>query len=210
MRDGEYLVSLNLKGAKILVVGGGVVAARKIAKLPKSVSEVVLVAPEISERIIDYVTTSGVKYQLNYREYLDEDLAGSDVVFAATSSRDLNQRIAAQAKERRILVNDVSSPSNGTFSNVALLERGGISVGVASDPIVPGFSIEVCRLIDEKLPSEIEQLLVLVAKIRAKAHSAGLSFKDVDWMKAFDPSIFELISTGDLLQAEESLARCLL
>lgn len=210
MRDGAYLVSLNLEGAKILVVGGGAVAARKIMRLPKSIREVVVVAPDISGRVVSYVTTSGVKYQLNFREYSDEDLDGTDVVFAATSSRDLNQRIASRAKELRILVNDVSNILNGSFSNVALVERGGISIGVTSNPVVPGFSVEICRLIDEKLPSEIGELLVLVAKIRAKAHSTGLLFKDVDWMKAFDPSIFELISAGDLLHAEESLARCLL
>lgn len=210
MGNDGYLVSLDLSKARIVFIGGGEVAASKLTRLPDRIGEIVIVAPDISASMIKFLKRTGWNYELRSREYRVDDLDLCTLLFAATSDRDLNRRICEEARVKGILANDVSGSQNGTFTNVASIKRGGITIGVSSSPPVPGLSVAICRLIDNALPDELAQLLEVAARIRARAHSDGLSLDGVDWMKVFDPRIFELIRMGEISKAEESLAKCLL
>lgn len=210
MRNDGYLVSLDLSNARVVFIGGGHIATGKLMRLPDNIGEVVVIAPDISATIINFLAGTGWNYELCTRKYRPEDLDFCTIVFAATQDRGLNRRICEDARARGVLANDVSGSGEGTFTNVASIKRGGFTIGVTSSPPVPGLSVAICRLIDNALPDELAELLELAARIRAKAHSDGLSLDGVDWMKVFDPGIFELIRMGEISKAEESLAKCLL
>ena len=208
MDGGDYLVSLNLAGLKVLVVGAGTVAARKIGGLPASILGVTVVAPEISNEIVELLARANWEADIVQREFEPSDLSGCDLVFAATSDSGLNSEIARLARERGVLVNDVSDSLQSSFSNVAMVNKGGISIGVSSNPKVPGFSKAVSKLIEETLPEDLDRLLVLVAAVRSKALDSGHSADGLDWVKVLHSRVFEYIRMGDFPQAEESLAEC--
>ncbi|TAN24124.1 MAG: bifunctional precorrin-2 dehydrogenase/sirohydrochlorin ferrochelatase [Actinomycetota bacterium] len=208
MDGGDYLVSLNLAAVKVLVVGAGKVAARKIRGLPASISGVTVVSPEISKEIVELLIRADWEAHYALRSFEESDLSECGIVFAATSDPDVNSNIARIAKERGILVNNVSEPFQSSFSNVALVNKGGISVGVSSNPKVPGFSKAISKLIEEMLPEDIDKLLVLAVAVRSKALSSGHWAAGLDWEKVLHSRVFEYIRLGDFSRAEESLAEC--
>lgn len=210
MGDGNYMVTLDLERAKVLIVGGGRIATRKLKSLPRVMSFVKVVALEISPEIVDHLNNLPCRTEYVHRAFDKWDIDGFDLAFAATDDSVVNAEIARLARGKGILVNDVSDSLNSSFSNVAALTKGGITIGVSSNPRVPGFSKALCKLIDELLPEEIDKLLLLVAQLRVKAQSNGRSLEGLDWMKIFESRVFELIRVGDLERAEESLAECLL
>lgn len=203
------MVSLNLEGMRILVVGGGKVAARKVRGLPLGVASVTLVSEEISGDVEELLRNLPSRVLLLRRSFSDDDMAGADVVFAATSNALVNRHVAFLARKSGLLVNDVSDQSSGNFSNAFSIQRGGVSIGVATNPKVPGFARSIGKLIDEALPEHAGVLLRVAANVRRAAIDEGRSLKDVDWMKAFDPEIVDLVRRGELSRAEESLTECL-
>lgn len=205
----DYLVSLNLEKANVAIIGGGVVALRKARSIPTRAACVTVIAPQISLDLRSYLAENMERVVLIERSFENDDLLGQDLVIAATCEASLNSHIAQLCRSMRILVNNVSDHRDGTFANVAMLRRQGLSVGVSSDPRVPGFSAAICKLIDELLPDEVGILLALVAKLRTQALEDSRSLDGVDWMKLLDSEILELIRIGELARAEESLARCL-
>lgn len=209
-KNAGYIVSLNLERSRILVVGGGRIATRKIVGLPPGTGYLAVVSPKISSAITSFVPENFSHYDMYKRKFQDGDIDGYDLIFACSESESVNSRVSEAARDRRMLVNDVSDAARSSFSNVARVNKGGISVGVSSYPKVPGFSKAICRLIEETLPEDVDLLLEIAAGFRAKILANGGSLEDLDWMKAFDARVFEWIRMGDLKRAEESLAECLL
>lgn len=208
MGGAVYLVSLNLSSMNVLVVGGGKVAARKIKGLPSDLLGLKVVAPEVNPDIISLLSEVSWDSKLFHRHFDEQDLSDCGIVFAATSNKAVNREVSRLATERGILVNNVSDSVDSTFSNLAVVNKGGLSVGVSSTPKAPGFSKAIGRLIEEMLPADIDRLLVLAAEVRSKALNSGHSPDGLDWMKVLNSRVFELIRQGEFSKAEESLAEC--
>ncbi|MDA8080798.1 MAG: bifunctional precorrin-2 dehydrogenase/sirohydrochlorin ferrochelatase [Actinomycetota bacterium] len=208
MDGAAYLVSLDLSSTNVLVVGGGKVAARKIKGLPADLLSLKVVAPEVISDITAFLSEASWDFTLFHRRFDAQDLNCCDLVFAATSDTAVNLEVSRLAMERGILVNNVSDSAASTFSNLAVVNKGGLSVGVSSNPKVPGFSMAIGKLIEEMLPADIDRLLVLAAEVRSKALSSGHSPDGLDWLKVFNSRVFEYIRQGEWSQAEESLDEC--
>lgn len=209
MSDSAYLVSVDITSLRVLVVGGGRVAARKVGAFPASPMSLRVVAPDIRSELETMISNSTGNVEVLRREFRSSDIDGSGLVFAATSDLEVNAEVARLAVERGVLVNNVSDSSRSSFSNVATVNKGGLSVGVSSNPKVPGFSKAIGRLIEDVLPAEVDRLLVLAADVRSKALSSGHTEGGLDWTKVLNSNIFEYIRSGELALAEESIAECL-
>lgn len=209
MDGGAYLISLNITHMDVLVVGGGEVAMRKVRGLPELPASLTVVAPEVSDGLVELLSVNGLDTHILRRAFEASDLTGRDLVFAATSDPPTNSEISRLARGLGILVNNVSDSSESSFANVAIVNRGALSIGVSSKSKAPGFSKAISRLIEEMLPADLDRVLVLAAEVRSKALSSGRSADALDWKKVLDSRVFEFIRMGDLAQAEESLAQCL-
>src|SRR2546427_3446247 len=103
-----FPVALDLQGRRCLVVGGGSVAQRKVDALLDAGAQVLIVAPRISAEIEGLGLLRAVEIRL--RQYQPDDLDGVFIVVAATDDRETNARVAADARQRGILVNAVDDP----------------------------------------------------------------------------------------------------
>ena len=123
--DNAYLVGLRLAGKKVVVVGGGTVAQRRLPLLVASgadVHVVTLAATPVVEAI-DGIT-------LTLREFRDEDLDGAWYVIAATDDPDVNAAIVAGAERRRVFCVRADIAVEGTAVTPATFEYEGLAVGV--------------------------------------------------------------------------------
>ena len=123
--DNAYLVGLRLAGKKVVVVGGGTVAQRRLPLLVASgadVHVVTLAATPVVEAI-DGIT-------LTLREFRDDDLDGAWYVIAATDDPDVNAAIVAGAERRRVFCVRADIAVEGTAVTPATFEYEGLAVGV--------------------------------------------------------------------------------
>jgi len=91
----SYPISLNLAGKRVVVVGAGTVAARRITSLIEAGAHIVVISPEINQRIEELAQVHQV--ELHRREFETGDLVGAWLVHATTNSAEVNERVATQA-----------------------------------------------------------------------------------------------------------------
>jgi len=115
---------LDLTGRRVVVVGGGAVAARRVRSLRDAGAEVTVVAPVIGAD----VGTDGV-LQLR-RPFAPADLDGAWLAFACTDEAAVNAAVAEAAAARRIFCVRADDAAGGTARTSAVARHGGVTVAV--------------------------------------------------------------------------------
>ena len=199
-----YPVNLIVDGRPCLVVGGGAVAARKVAGLLACGAHVTVVAPSVGEEIR---SQPGVAWE--ERPYQRADLDGQRLVIAATDDASVNAAVYRDAEAAGVWVNGADDPAHCSFTLPSVVRRGALQVTVSTG----GRSPALARWLRERLESEIgpeyEVLLELLADERQTIRAAGRSTEDLDWRSALDSDMLALIRSGDVTQAKERLRTCL-
>ena len=125
MTETPYLVGLRLAGKKVVVVGGGTVAQRRLPLLIASGAEVHVIS-RTATRAVEAM--KGVT--LSIREYRDGDLDGAWYAIAATDDPHVNVAVVAEADRRRIFCVRADIAVEGTAVTPASFSYAGLSVGV--------------------------------------------------------------------------------
>ncbi|MFV9633361.1 uroporphyrinogen-III C-methyltransferase [Mycobacterium neumannii] len=125
MIENAYLVGLRLTGRKVVVVGGGSVAQRRLPLLVANGADVVVIAREATPAV---EAMSGITLQL--REFQPGDLQGAWYAIAATDDPAVNATVVAEAEDRHIFCVRADVAVEGTAVTPASFEYEGLSVGV--------------------------------------------------------------------------------
>src|SRR5205807_8135053 len=94
-----YLLGLRLEGHRVVVVGGGAVASRRVPALLDAGADVLLVSPKVTASLEDLAAAGRILWQ--GRAYHPGDCAGAWLVCACTDRPDVNTAVAAAAEEQR-------------------------------------------------------------------------------------------------------------
>ncbi|MGE2730490.1 uroporphyrinogen-III C-methyltransferase [Mycolicibacterium vaccae] len=123
--DDAYLVGLRLAGKKVVVVGGGTVAQRRLPLLIASGADVHVITKAATPVVeaLDGIT-------LTLREFRDGDLEGAWYVIAATDDPAVNAAIVAEAESRHVFCVRADIAIEGTAVTPATLDYEGLSIGV--------------------------------------------------------------------------------
>lgn len=144
-----YPASLDLRGAPVLVVGGGAVAARKAGALLLAHAVVTVVAPAFHPAFARLARRPGLR-QVRRRFRLS-DLRIPRLVFAATDDAALNARIAADARRRGVWVNVAAPGECGDLQVPAAVRRGQVCIAISTG----GASAALARTLRERLERAI-------------------------------------------------------
>src|SRR5206468_3435543 len=109
---------LRLTDRRVLVVGAGSVAARKIEALLDAGARVSVIAPTVNAEVEAMAVT------LHRRPFEPSDVEGAWLVIAATNDSAVNAEIARACEERRVFVNAVDDPPNASAYFGGLIRRG--------------------------------------------------------------------------------------
>jgi uroporphyrin-III C-methyltransferase/precorrin-2 dehydrogenase/sirohydrochlorin ferrochelatase len=123
--DNAYLVGLRLAGRKVVVVGGGTVAQRRLPLLIANGADVHVIARAATPAV---EAMSGIT--LTLRDFRVGDLDGAWYVIAATDDPDVNAAVVAEAERRHIFCVRADIAREGTAVTPASFEYEGLSVGV--------------------------------------------------------------------------------
>ena len=157
---------LMLDGAQLraLVVGGGRVATRKARALAESGAHVRVVAPAISPEMR---ALAGPRIELLEREYAAEDVGDAMLVVAATDAREVNARVAADARALGRLVNVADAPDDGNCTTAAVHRAGEIVVAVTAGG-VPAMAASVRDLVAARIDARYAAAADALAALRAR------------------------------------------
>ena len=95
-----YLLGLRLGGRRVVVVGGGAVATRRIPALLDAGADVVLVSPSVTVSLEDLAAVGRIRWE--ERAYADGDCAGAWLVHACTDDPAVNAAVASAADQQHI------------------------------------------------------------------------------------------------------------
>lgn len=115
---------IDLTGKRIVVIGGGTIAARRIGTLMQFTDQVTVIAPEVEEKIL----LSGAS--VIYKNYEPEDINGAWMVLACTNNGPLNEEIYHAAKAEHAWVNVCSDKTLCDFHFPGVVIHDNIVVGV--------------------------------------------------------------------------------
>jgi uroporphyrin-III C-methyltransferase/precorrin-2 dehydrogenase/sirohydrochlorin ferrochelatase len=121
-----YLSGLILTGRKVVVVGGGHVAQRRVPTLIASGARVTVVSPEVTPAL----EGMAAEVVLVLREFAESDLDGAWYVIAATDDAEANERVSVAAEARRIFCVRSDDGTRGSAWTPASGRHGSVTVGV--------------------------------------------------------------------------------
>lgn len=130
----SYPIMLNIEDKTVVVVGGGLIAYRKIVGLLQAGSTITVISPMIHSKIEQLFIENKIAWKNKLFE--PDDLDSALIVIAATDSEIVNTFVASSAGKHQ-LVNIVDNPELSTFHVPAKLTRGGLTISVATGGASP-------------------------------------------------------------------------
>jgi precorrin-2 dehydrogenase/sirohydrochlorin ferrochelatase len=167
-----FPILVDLRGKKVLVVGGGNVAARKIGSLLAHGATVELIAKELSAHVAAWVEKGLVKHV--DQDFSESRLESFFMVIAATNDDSLNQQVSLKAQEHGLLVNVVDQPLDCNFIVPSVLRRGDLVVAVSTSGKSPAFARKIRLDLERQFGDEIECFLILMGHLRERVLAHGL------------------------------------
>jgi precorrin-2 dehydrogenase/sirohydrochlorin ferrochelatase len=147
---------------RVVVVGGGAVATRKVKQFAAARAQLRVIAPTLSDELEQLVLEHAIPVER--REYQPDDIGDAQLIFAATSDPAVNSAIARDADALNRLVNVTDDASGGMFSVMASHKRGPLTVAVNAGG-VPSAALRIRDAIAERFDARygnaIEELVVL-------------------------------------------------
>jgi uroporphyrin-III C-methyltransferase/precorrin-2 dehydrogenase/sirohydrochlorin ferrochelatase len=151
-------VFLKLAGRRVLVVGGGPVAAAKLAGLRGTGAEIVLVAPAIGAPARAEIDRCGGAVTVVERPFEERDLDGVWLVVSAAPP-EVNRQVASAAETGRLFVFAVDDPQAASAYGAGTFRRGGVTVAVSTDGQAPALAGLLREGLEAMIPLEMDAWL---------------------------------------------------
>jgi uroporphyrin-III C-methyltransferase/precorrin-2 dehydrogenase/sirohydrochlorin ferrochelatase len=176
----------NLRGARVLVVGGGEIALRKSRLLADAGAVLRVVAPQIGTELRELIDSSGGEQIL--RGYSEADLNGCVLIIAATDDEPLNAQVSADARQRGVPVNVVDAPALCSVIFPAIVDRSPLVIAVSSGGDAPVLARLIRAKMESWIPPTYGHLAGLAARFR---HQVKNLFPNVQQRRAFWEEVFQ-------------------
>jgi siroheme synthase-like protein len=201
----HFPIVLEMMGRRCLVIGGGAVAERKIAKLLEVGAEVTVISPQVTDAIAGWSNDESVRLQL--RCYRTGDLAGYQLVFVATDDRDVNERVHQEGKSHGVWVNAADDPAHCDFILPSVLRRGELTVAVSSGGTCPALARIIREELELHLTAEYATLAELAGEVRDELRRSSVTLPFEAWREALTGEVRQLLARGNVARARTHLLR---
>ena len=168
---------LRLTGKRVVVVGAGNVAKKKIADLLEAGADVVVVAPA-DDRAIPGVTRIE-------RAFVESDVDGAWLVFAATNDPAVQAAVTAAADARHLFSIAIDDPPNGSAYSASVIRRAPITVAISTTGEAPALARLLREVLEQALPdaSWVEEARAL--RERWRAEGTPMTSRFAELVRAF-------------------------
>ena len=195
---------MELSKQSILLIGGGEVAERKLDLLLKANASVTIVSPEFTSYIEELFVNKNINPVKDYYNIKYLTSASFAFVIAATNDESLNEQIAKDANDNKILVNVVDKPKICDFIFPSILERGPITVAVSTGGASPVLARMLRTKLETMIPGAYGRLAKIVSENRIPVRKKLVNSKSngIFWEQMLNGKFLELVLSG---QDEEAI-----
>lgn len=200
-----FPVFLKLQGRLVVVVGGGTVAARKIALLLAAGARVRVVAPELQAEL--QVLHAAARLEHVAQRFAAEQLAGAMLVVAATDERAVNQAVSEAAAARSLPVNVVDDGANSTFVMPSIIDRSPVVIAIGTEGSSPTLARRLRAQLEAALPARLGELARWLGALRERVRD---KFPDIEerrqfWDRLLSSAAASAVLTDRMPEAETLL-----
>ena len=167
-----YPIFLDLSTHPCLVIGGGMVAERKVESLLQARGQVTVVSPTLTPKLRSWVADQVIT--AHERPYRSGDLKGFTLVFAATDDEELQRQIAAEAKAAGVFLNVVDRPALCSFIVPAIVSQGDLTLAISTGGASPALAKKIRHTLEQSFGPEYDLALRLLARVREQVVRTGL------------------------------------
>lgn len=196
-----FLASIPLSGTRVVVVGSGPMAVAKARLFEGSDADLLHFSGPSATPHPDAIPLWPSR----------RDFTGARLVFLAGLEADLVARLLPLARAAGAQVNVVDRPDVSDFHTPALIDRGGVVVGVATAGVAPVLAREVRARIEAALPAGLDRLAVLAEGLRQTVLASIPDFlaRRRFWETAFRGPARVLAEEGRLAEARREMLKLL-
>jgi uroporphyrin-III C-methyltransferase / precorrin-2 dehydrogenase / sirohydrochlorin ferrochelatase len=190
-----FPIFVDLKDARVVVVGGGEEALRKIRLLLKTDAKIDVIAAELHEELLGNPRVNWLA-----KTYHAQLLNGATLVYS--SDQDLNARVSDDAKALGIHINAVDQADISTFIVPSIVDRDPVVVAIGTEGTAPVLGQGIRADIDARLPSELGALAARAAQLREHVaqHVPHGNRRRAFWHKFFFGSVRDAFLAKDKKQ----------
>jgi uroporphyrin-III C-methyltransferase / precorrin-2 dehydrogenase / sirohydrochlorin ferrochelatase len=206
----DYLpIFVDLRDRLVVVIGGGVVAQRKIEHLLKAHARVRVISPELCADLALYRDQNRIEYRPLL--FSPGQLDGATLVVAATDDVAVNDAVSVAARERGVLVNVVDDGPRCTFIFPAIIDRSPLIVAVGTAGSSPTLARRVRTQIEALLPARLGRLAEYAARWRESVKRAlpDLPARLRFWDGFFNGPVATGVLAGNVEDADQHMKTAL-
>lgn len=181
-----YPVMLDLRGRRVLVVGAGPIAARKITALVSEGAIVHVIAPDIHPDVeaITGITIERRRYRTGDIRVGDAD--GYRLVIVSTDVAAVQQQVFDDGEALGVWVNAADDPERCSFILPAVHRDGPITVTVSTSGASPALAGYLRDRAAAAMPEDVAGLARRLAALRAEVKASGRSTESFSWRPIID------------------------
>ena len=165
----KYPILLELAGRRVVLIGGGAVAARKAQPLFAAGARLIVIAEEIDPVLEAICRRTNAK--IIRGKYRKEYLAGALIAIAATNNNELNRQIHKDCQQLEVLCNVVDDPECCDFFIPAVVSRGSIQIAVSTNGQCPAYAGHLRKKLERTLTAQHGEFLSELTELRKQAIS---------------------------------------
>ena len=212
------IINLNLENKKIIVIGGGSEAEKRIKSLLNEKCEIIVISDSINEAISKLVKTKQVKLKKQKIENMKfiSELKPS-LIITTTNDKKINQKIINYAKKKKIIAYSSDNPEDSDFSNASIIDyEKMIQIAIFTGGQSPVMSKKIkskAENVLKKVISKEDIIQIKIQKISRKLAKEIIptQLQRKECLKSImnDNHIDQLIKDGQIKKAEKRVIEIL-
>ncbi|MBT3329789.1 MAG: bifunctional precorrin-2 dehydrogenase/sirohydrochlorin ferrochelatase [Nitrosopumilus sp.] len=206
------IINLNLENKKIIVIGGGNEAEKRIKSLLNEKGEIIVISDSVNTAILKLVKIKQIKLKKQKIEnvkFISE--LKPDLIITTTNDKKINQKIINHAKKKKIIAYSSDNPEDSDFSNAAIIDfEKMIQVAIFTGGRSPGMSKKIklkAEKVLKKIISKEDIAQIKIQKISRKLAKETIPTQSErkEYLQNImtDNHIDQLIKDGQIKKAEK-------
>jgi len=199
-----YPVFLKIQAKRCVVIGGGKVALRKVKMLLDCGAKIFVISPKPHPNITKLAEEKII--HLIQRDYEPRDLKKAAIAIACTDVKEVNRKVADEAKKAGVLVNVADDPELSDFIIPSFFRRGNLTLAVSTSGKSPALARKIRMKLEKNFGKEYASLLSLIGEVRSALKRKGYIVDADAWQEALDLDLLiQLVRSGQRNKAKAIL-----
>ena len=202
-----FPINLDIRNRQVVVVGGGVVAARKCVPLHAGGGAITVIASRLDPFLGEMLASGAIVHR--ERSYVPGDLAGAFLAVAATDDPAVNRAVAAEAEALGILADIADAPELGSFTMPATICRGELMIAISTGGASPALARRIRMRLEEEYGPEYGTALTLLGRLREKllTEKGTSAYNNKIFNELVDHDLPDLIKNHSAAEIDRLLAK---